>query len=280
MARWARAQSASVNTLHDKPHPPLHEPLHPPLHDSLHTWVINLDRAPDRLARLGAALDALGLPWSRLPAVEGRLLSTAEQTRLLDRRAFERQHGMTPIAGELGCYVSHVRALEAFLASHHSHALILEDDVRPAPDLPAVLQALLACAGRWDMVKLSAIHSGTPQAVQDLAATYRLGVMLSRCTAASAYVLNRAAAQRYVERLLPMGLPYDHAFDRGWVYGLKVRRVFPQVCVHDDQVASTIGTPGPSRKFHWTRRWPTYGYRLRTELSRLAYGLWHWLVVR
>lgn len=57
-------------------------------------------------------------------------------------------------------------------------------------------------------------------------------------------MINRTAAQRYVQQLLPMQLPYDHAYDRGWVYGLKVRRVFPEVCVHDDQVVSTIGNPG------------------------------------
>jgi hypothetical protein len=77
-----------------------------------------------------------------------------------------------------------------------------------------------------------------------------------------------------------MQLPYDHAYDRGWVYGLKVRRVFPEVCVHDDQVESTIGNPGPSRKFVWWRRWGTYGHRLRTELARLGYGLGQLLMHR
>ena len=129
------------------------------------------------------------------------------------------------------------------------------------------------------MVKLSAIHSGTPVGVLDVGQGHQLGVMFSRCTGSSAYVINRTAAQRYVQQLLPMQLPYDHAYDRGWVYGLKVRRVFPEVCVHDDQVVSTIGNPGPSRKFPWYRRLPTYIHRLRTEWARLRYGvaqlLWH-----
>ena len=247
---------------------------------SLHTWVINLDRAPERLARIGARLDALGVPWTRFPAVEGKLLTAADQAQLLDRSGFERCHGMTPTLGELGCYVSHVRVMQAFLDSAHDFALILEDDVQPGPGLPEVLRQLSEAHACWDMVKLSAIHSGTPQAVADLGHGYRLGVMLSRCTGSSAYLINRRAAQRYVEQLLPMQLPYDHAFDRGWVYGLKVRRVFPQVCVHDDQVATTIITTGHSRKFHWSRRFPTYRYRLRNELMRLAYGLWHWGFVR
>lgn len=240
--------------------------------DKLHTWVINLDRAPQRLARIGAQLDALGVEWTRFSAVEGKWVPAGEQAALLDRAGFERLHGMTPSLGELGCYLSHVRLMQAFLASPHEFALILEDDVKPTAALPEVLQRLMAAAGRWDMVKLSAIHSGSPIGVLDVGQGHQLGVMFSRCTGSSAYVINRAAAQRYVDRLLPMQLPYDHAYDRGWVYGLKVRRVFPEVCVHDDQVESTIGTPGPSRKFHWSRRWSTYAHRLQTELSRFAHG--------
>ena len=246
---------------------------------SLHTWVINLDRAPERLARIGARLDALGVPWTRFPAVEGKLLGAAEQAARLDQAGFERRHGMTPSLGELGCYLSHVRLMQAFLATEHGFALILEDDVEPTAALPEVLQNLMAASGLWDMVKLSAIHSGTPVRVLDVGQGHQLGVMFSRCTGSSAYVINRTAAQRYVQQLLPMQLPYDHAYDRGWVYGLKVRRVFPEVCVHDDQVVSTIGNPGPSRKFPWHRRMPTYAHRLRTEWARLRYGvaqlLWH-----
>ena len=246
---------------------------------SLHTWVINLDRAPERLARIGTRLDALGVPWTRFPAVEGKLLGAAEQAARLDQAGFERRHGMTPSLGELGCYLSHVRLMQAFLATEHGFALILEDDVKPTAALPEVLRSLMAASGRWDMVKLSAIHSGTPVGVLDVGQGHQLGVMFSRCTGSSAYVINRTAAQRYVQQLLPMQLPYDHAYDRGWVYGLKVRRVFPEVCVHDDQVVSTIGNPGPSRKFPWHRRLPTYIHRLRTEWARLRYGvaqlLWH-----
>lgn len=246
---------------------------------SFHTWVINLDRATDRLARIGPTLNALGLPWTRFPAVEGRLLDPSEQALCLDRGGFERLHGMVPTLGELGCYLSHVRLMQAFLATPHEHALILEDDVCPAPALPEIMGQLVQAADRWDMVKLSAIHSGTPQPVMELGQGYRLAVMLSRCTGSSAYAINRKAAQRYVEQLLPMQLPYDHAYDRGWRYGLKVRRVFPEVCIHDDQIESTIGAPGPNRKFHWRARLPTYGYRLRNEIQRLAYGLRHaWFI--
>ncbi|MBA4178039.1 MAG: glycosyl transferase [Leptothrix sp. (in: Bacteria)] len=242
----------------------------------LQTWVINLDRAPDRLARVSAQLQRLQLPFRRLPAVDARAL-TAEQRAALDEAAYRRKHGMSPVPGELGCYLSHVAVMRAFLVSDAGFALVLEDDVLLTDSLPAVLQGLMRHAGRWDVVKLSAVHRGTPQRCLEVAPGHRLAVMLSRCTGSSAYLMNRRAAQAYLREgdgLLPMQLPYDHVFDQGWRFGLKVRLVTPQPCGHDAQIESTIGTSaGTSRKFHWTRRLPAFAYRLGNEGRRLAYGL-------
>jgi glycosyl transferase, family 25 len=239
----------------------------------LSTWVINLDRAPERLARISAQLERLGLPWTRLPAVDARALQP-EQQAALDEPAYRRKHGMSPVLGELGCYLSHVSAMRLFLASTATFALVLEDDALLHDTLPAVLQGLARNPARWDVAKLSAVHSGTPVPVLQLSPGHQLAVMLSRCTGSSAYLLNRRAADAYTQGLLPMSLPYDHVFDQGWRFGLKFRLVTPTPCGHDENITSTIvAPPGASRKFHWTQRGPAYLYRLGNEWDRLRYGL-------
>jgi glycosyl transferase family 25 len=245
--------------------------------EGVQTWVINLDRAPDRLARLREQLERLGLPFTRLPAVDARAFTPAQRAQL-DEPAFHRRHGMTPLPGELGCYLSHIEVMHAFLAGDAEAALVLEDDVRLHDTLPAVLGALMRCRERWDVVKLSAVHSGTPVTVADLGGGHALAVMLSKCTGSSAYLMNRRAAAAWLREpggLLPMRVPYDHAFDRAWAFGLKQRLVVPTPCGHDDQVASTIGAPANmlSRKFKGLKRLPTHLWRLGNELRRLAYGL-------
>jgi len=246
--------------------------------NGLQTWVINLDRAPERLVRIDAQMRALRLPYTRLPAVDARRLTPAQRA-LLDEPAYRRKHGMTPVPGELGCYLSHVAVMRAFLASKAEFAMVLEDDVLLHDSLPAVLQGLMVHAERWDAVKLSAVHRGTPVRVLEVAPGHFLAVMLSRCTAASAYLVNRRAAAAYLREpggLLPMQLPFDHVYDQGWRFGLKVRLVTPTPCAHDEDISSTIGATSHtnrSRKFHWSRRLPTYAYRLGNELRRLWYGL-------
>ncbi|MFO1328565.1 MAG: glycosyltransferase family 25 protein [Rubrivivax sp.] len=241
--------------------------------DGLHTWVINLDRDVERLQRISQQLAPTGLAWTRQSAVYGRDLPPDEQARLLDRDAYRRKHGMEPALGELGCYLSHVAVMRALLASPHAAALVLEDDVLLTPALVPVLGALMSHADRWDMVKLSQVHSGTPRPVLDLGGGHRLAVMLSRCTGSSAYLMNRRAAQAYLTGLLPMTLPYDHVFDQGWTFGLKVRLVTPTPCIHDEAIATTIATGGASRKFAWWRRLGAHRYRLGNEWRRVRYGL-------
>jgi glycosyl transferase family 25 len=164
--------------------------------------------------------------------------------------------------------------MHLFLASEAEFALVLEDDVLLQDSLPDVLRGLMTHAHRWDVAKLSAVHRGTPVPYLEVAPGHQLAVMLSRCTGSSAYLMNRRAATAYVKGLLPMSLPYDHVFDQGWRFGLKFRLVTPTPCGHDEQIASTIvAPPGPGRKFPWTKRLPTYAYRLGNEWRRLVYGL-------
>lgn len=241
--------------------------------EGLHTWVINLDRDEERRQRITQQLAPTGLAWTRVPAVYGRALPEAQRQRLLDAATYRRRHGMEPAPGELGCYLSHLAVMRALLASPHQVALVLEDDVLLTPALQPVLRGLLDCPTHWDMVKLSRVHSGTPRPVRELAPGHHLAVMLSRCTGSSAYLLNRRAAQAYLARMLPMTLPYDHVFDQGWTFGLQVRMVTPTPCLHDEEIASTIGSGGGSRKFVPWRRLSAHAWRLGNELRRVAYAL-------
>ncbi len=241
--------------------------------DGLSTWVINLDRAVERLHHIRAQLGPLSLSWTRFSAVDAQQLNTAQQA-LLDERAFKAHHGTIAAPGELGCYLSHIEVMRAFLVSSAQFALILEDDVIAHAGLPRVLQGLLQHRHRWDMVKLSAVHSGTPQPVLEVAAGHHLAVMLSQCTGSSAYLINRHAASRYVAALLPMCLPYDHAFDRGWQLKIKVRMVTPTPCTHYDGLATSMSQVDATRKLPKHKRLPTYWYRLCNEIQRVKYGLW------
>ncbi|PUE09486.1 hypothetical protein B9Z51_11550 [Limnohabitans sp. T6-5] len=242
--------------------------------------VINLDRAPQRLEKIKLQLDRLGLPWERLLASDGQQLDMADPS-LFDNKTFAIRHGKTALAGEIGCYLSHARALERLLSSEAQYAVILEDDVLLQDDLPDVLIALDKRSLDWDMVKLSGIHRGHPLSLGKLTDQHELTVMMSRYTGASAYIVNKRAAQIYVQGLLPMRIPYDHEFDRGWHWALKIRAVLPTPCVHDQVVQSTIESPANNRlKFVWYKRLPTLGWRIGNDCRRCIYAMKAWFRIK
>lgn len=221
---------------------------------------------------IATQLTALGIEFTRIAAVDGHHLTTP-QLAALNEESYKRKHGMTPIKGKIGCYLSHLDAIQAFTQSTADFALILEDDIILTSKVTAALAGLTAYADRWDMVKLSAIHSGTPQPYLEIAPKQWLRVMLSRCTGSSAYLINRKAATAYLAKLLPMELPYDQVFDQGWHLGIKVRLLTPVPCVHNNDAPTTIVSAIPSRKFHWSQRTPMLVYRLKNEFRRVAYGI-------
>lgn len=244
------------------------------------TYVINLDRSPERLAFMAGELEALGMPFARVPAVDGRLVSAETK---VDRRLYHQRHGRDVRPGEIGCYLSHLAAMQAFLATDAEHALILEDDATLLPALPDVLARAVSreTAASWDVLKLESRRTGFKLALQQLSPSHSVAVNLFRSTGAAAYVISRRAAEVYLDKLLPIGQPFDHAFDRGWFLGLRMREVNPLVVsaqMSKDSGESTI-TPlnSPVLKLTGLAKLPALTFRTMTETMRVVSGIVAWI---
>lgn len=238
-------------------------------------YVINLDRDVERMASIRANLEALGLPFERLSAVMGK--DVPEWERLVDMSAYAWRNRLdAPRAGEVGCYLSHLKAMETFLKTDAPWCVILEDDVEVLPASGEVLRAL-GEKDDWDLVKLFNFHSGLPVTKRALAGGHRLVAHLTRTTSSAAYVVNRRAAETLLKSMRPITEQVDHALDRPWETGLRVRGIRPLPVVLAP-VAHTTGTIGYQDR-HQSNRGFAKSFRLflsraRKEISRFGYGLW------
>lgn len=107
------------------------------MHTQIPIFVISLARAPERRATISAHLDALGLQYRIVEAVDGSLMSEQERNALLSP-------GVRYVPGVIGCYLSHIRAYEEILRENLPLALILEDDACLNPRIaPAIRQGEL-----------------------------------------------------------------------------------------------------------------------------------------
>ena len=124
----------------------------------LRTYVINLDRSPDRLTYMDDQLRELGIGYERFPAVDRDRIDASVPE--FDASGYARCHGRRFHSGEVACYLSHVGALRAFLRTDAKYALILEDDARLSPDLMTIIEAAMARPDEWDLLRLSSVNSG------------------------------------------------------------------------------------------------------------------------
>ena len=81
----------------------------------LAVFVINLDARPDRLAFVADQLDREGLEFTRIAAFDGRKVDPGLIPEYDAPRA-KSWFGRELTGGEIGCYISHLRAIDAFLA--------------------------------------------------------------------------------------------------------------------------------------------------------------------
>lgn len=244
------------------------------LRSVLGVFFINLDKSTTRRAHIETELDGVGLDGARIPAVDGATIGIADPR--IDAATFHRIHHARLRPGEIGCYLSHVAALEAFLLDGRRFGLILEDDAVLGGDLTTSLRGLIEERQAWDIAKLYATHiGGLVPPGRRLASGHLLYSSCFKHSSSAAYVVNRWSASVLLDHLLPMRLPYDHEFDRGWRTGLKMRLVLP-FPVKRLKAPSTIEDPTAKRHAHW-KPWHQQGamlaFRTTSEIRRVVHEL-------
>lgn len=210
------------------------------------TYVLNLDRHPERLATIAAQLDAQGADWVRFAAVDGAKLSEEALDCLVARS------GPIPrmTRGARACTASHILIFRQFLETTADYALVLEDDAALAPTLAVDLAALVA-AGGFDILN---INRQTPSgqtkrlivrrrptlemagfAVHDL-----VGIHYGT----AGYVISRHAAQVVLD-LYPMpDVPIDHILfnpNLSKLFGrIRIQQLFPALVRPKEGLVSSI----------------------------------------
>lgn len=236
-------------------------------------WLINLDRDTARLEAMVRQLDALGLTYTRFPAIYGKD-HAAELAKRADAAAYARNMGSPILPGKMGCYASHIAVWEAFLASDHDVALILEDDVVFHDDFLASLDVALAGAAHWDTVRFNCIRAKLP-VPQGKLGPYTLNAYVGPFTGNAAYLLKRDVATRLLPNLWPQTRAFDHELNRFFRHDFRQFGLEPFSSHVDDGNESSITGTGFAlvNKFKWYRRLPHYWLKGANYIRRAA---WLW----
>lgn len=246
-----------------------------PVSSSVPVYVINLARSAQRWDDVKRSADQFGIELRRIEAVEGKLLRN-DQLGNFDEAGFRRRHGKIALPAEVGCYFSHIYALEAIIAAPEPYAVIVEDDVRFTPDFEPFVASAIRLRG-WDVIKLVNHRIAGFRRFGAVGGSYWIGRCLHGPLGSSAaYLLTRDGARKLLEAIKPMSLPYDVALERGWAGGYELFVTNKPVVELPHVALSTIAD---GREAYAKARLPAYKristlfFRATDYIRRIAYAL-------
>lgn len=204
--------------------------------------VISLPSSAPRRGAMASRLDALGISWRFFDGYDGSKLSPEnypDYDRM--RRCLFFGKDLTP--GEMGCLLAHRAVYRHMVDNNIAVAVVLEDDVFPAPDFGNVLASLLKTSVRWDVIRFigkdKVYRNSREVAVLDKG--HKLIRPFGTPGGTYGYMLTLAAAKKLLSHMQSNWLPVDTLHGFVWKTGLEVFAVEPSPVMHDDDVKSTIG---------------------------------------
>ena len=242
------------------------------LSDRVGFYVINLDRAADRMERFEKDFASFPIPFIRVPAIEGKTLTFPVQDH--DAFMYFVNQGRVGRPGEVGCYLSHIKALKTFIESGKEFGMICEDDATPIPASYEAIKQAIIHSDSWDLLRLYGGRAKTSFPYRSLTPGHNLCTSITGMIPAAAYIVNRRAAEKLVKKLLPMVDRWDSSLHYGR-WGIREATVFPNcILLSEYSHHSTLGDKPqrlvkPWHLIFWTCRF----HRLRVRIVRYSFQI-------
>lgn len=195
------------------------------------TYLVNLDRCPERLASMSKQLSNLGIDFERIAAVDGNLISKKEL-----RHKFARVHSRLALGrdlrkGEIGCALSHIAIYERMVQENCALALVFEDDIVFAEDAKEIIRDAFQFANvtKPQVILFNGLLKG--EHVEGIGKVEFRRIEVGFCT--DAYVITLPAARLILAANYPVVTCADQWNRWSSWYGLELFRAVPSAVRQD-----------------------------------------------
>ena len=217
-------------------------------------FVINLDASTDRLEAIARQMSDAGLAFERIPAVLGRALSDEEISRSYSSELNRKKYYINLKKGEIGCYLSHLKAFRKIIDDDLDYAIILEDDVTIGGNFKFLPELLEKVTIPWDCIKL--LNPGNPKKViyrKEIAQIgpdrYDLVAWRKPPVFNMAQIISKAGARKLVTSRSQFFRPADVDIQYYWENDLRVFGIFPETVSPSPHSHATT-MQGHAGKYH------------------------------
>ena len=216
----------------------------------LATFLINLDRSPDRLAYSNLEFERYGIDYTRVQAIDGQQLDIADYPQAT-HNAWSYHTPLT--INEVACYLSHLKALKSFLASDATHGMILEDDFAFIENPLPCIDSLMDIKG-WDIVKIynwkkRRLKKYFTSFTTEQQTPYSLYFNASTAICNTGQIFTRRGAEKFLAKKDHLYRPVDVELKHYWEQSLRIKSLCPPIVTEHKQTQpeSTIGHDKPKK---------------------------------
>lgn len=184
----------------------------------IYCFVINLDRSPERWEKISRYFrDFPEITLVRVPAIDYAQEKGDASPGRYSPYLFRILNGRKATNGEIGCYLSHLKALKTFLETDAEYAVVCEDDVCPESCFVEIIQKAVENSRGWNLLRLGQCREKNSVAIAELGRGIRLKICVKGFAYSGAELFDRKAAEFCLQRLAKMTVPWDLALHRGWI---------------------------------------------------------------
>ncbi|ASV84660.1 glycosyltransferase 25 family protein [Ochrobactrum quorumnocens] len=194
-------------------------------------YIVNLDRAPERMERMARILKLQSIDFERLGAIDGRLFTDDQ----IEKYRAQREQGKPMTVGEIACAESHIAIFRRIVESADEYAVVMEDDLHLSSDAGIFINSTAWIPTGADIIKLETVNEPTIVATKafNLDNDRKLARLAFKHWGSGAYVISKAAArkalQNYVAGLTPID---DYLFDPT-VNDFSLWQIQPAIAIQD-----------------------------------------------
>lgn len=247
----------------------------------LKCYVINLDRSKKRMSEFNKAFRGTNLKVERIAALDGNSIKIKSFSNDFECR---KEMGRSIQPGEVGCFLSHKKALEKFLSTDSKYAIILEDDAIPKDgfkdNIEFIIEKFLKNNKKTSAINLGALdfkYSSQVMPIKNnlLRCAHRFPML------ATGILWTRSGADRFLENASTVIMPYDN-FLRFLFSGTNSVFSLQPAIIHSSGIESDIEARNDSRRRSTQNRSKYYFFikqrRIFRDKFRALIALISWIL--
>ena len=208
-----------------------------------HAYIISLLEDQPRRERLSQSLNKIGMSYSLIEGIDGREFDVQSHPSY-DVKKRHRYFGRDLLGGELGCLLSHKKALETLVNSSHPYAVIFEDDAVIGEYFASCISAISALEPVPDLVRFigkDKIYKTKHKIIKNLGNNINLTRTRGVPGGAYAYFISKEGAIKLLKHLQKIYIPVDTIIGHAWETGIDNLITIPSPVTHAKIEDSNIG---------------------------------------